>query len=152
MIGELNRVQPDAVSDTVNLAARLEGLSKVYGADLIISEAVRNRLVDCDRYQLRFLDRVIVKGRTEPIAIYEVMDAEPEMERVLKGETLAAFESGIQAYSDLELVTAQARFATVLSQNPEDKTAQLYEQRVRFLIDQGAPQDWNGVWAFTYKQ
>ena len=152
MIGELNRVQPDAVSDTVNLAARLEGLSKVYGADLIISEAVRNRLVDCDRYQLRFLDRVIVKGRTEPIAIYEVMDAEPEMERVLKGETLAAFESGIQAYSDLELAAAQTRFATVLSQNPEDKTAQLYEQRVRFLIEQGAPQDWNGVWAFTYKQ
>nr|MDJ0708401.1 adenylate/guanylate cyclase domain-containing protein [Leptolyngbyaceae cyanobacterium MO_188.B28] len=145
IIGEHHRFQPDAVSDTVNLAARLEGLSKVYGAVMIISEAVRVRLEDPDRYQLRFLDRVIVKGRTEPIAIYEVLDAELEMERVHKTETLAVFNAGMKAYSDRDLTAAQAHFASVLEQNPGDKTAQLYEQRISLLIGQGLPQDWDGA-------
>ena len=152
IIGEHHRFQPDAVSDTVNLAARLEGLSKVYGAVLIISEAVRGRLADQDRYQLRFLDRVIVKGRTESIAIYEVLDAEPEVERALKWETLAVFDAGVRAYSDRDLASAQVHFATCLRQNPADKTAQLYEQRIRRLIGQGLPQDWDGAWVFNQKR
>ena len=152
IIGEHHRFQPDAVSDTVNLAARLEGLSKVYGAVMIISEAVRVRLENRDRYQLRFLDRVIVKGRTEPIAIYEVLDAESESERARKSETLAIFDAGIQAYSDRDLTAAHAHFKAVLQQNPGDKTAQLYEQRVSLLIGQGLPQDWDGAWVYNQKR
>ena len=152
MIGEHDRIQPDAVSDAVNLAARLEGLSKVYGTALLISEAVRTRLKNRDRYQLRFLDQVVVKGRTEPIAIYEVLDAETEVKRLLKQQTLTAFEAGIQAYSDLDLAAAQTHFATVLAQNPNDRTAQLYQERVRSLQEQGIPHDWNGVWTFTKKR
>ncbi|MDJ0703002.1 MAG: adenylate/guanylate cyclase domain-containing protein [Leptolyngbyaceae cyanobacterium MO_188.B28] len=152
MIGAHHRIQPDAVSDTVNLAARLEGLSKIYGAALIISEAVRVRLADRDRYQLRYLDRVIVKGRTASIAIYEVLDAEPERERSLKWATLAPFAAGIKAYSGHNLAAAQFHFAAVLRQNPGDKTAQLYEQRVRLLMGQDLPQDWNGAWAFNQKR
>ena len=152
MIGEPDRIQPDAVSDTVNLAARLEGMSKVYGAALVISDAVVARMKDRDRYQLRFLDRVIVKGRTKSISIYEVLEAETDMRRSLKQQTLATFEAGIQAYSDRDLTAAKAHFATVLAQNPEDKTAQMYEQRVSLLIEQGVPQDWDGVWAFNQKR
>ena len=152
MIGEHDRIQPDAVSDAVNLAARLEGLSKVYGTALLISEAVRVRLTNRDRYQLRFLDQVIVKGRSEPIAIYEVLDAETETKRLLKQQTLAIFEAGIQAYNDLDLAAAQAYFAKVLTHNPEDRTAHLYQERVRFLKEQGIPQNWNGVWTFTQKR
>ncbi|MEO0532302.1 MAG: adenylate/guanylate cyclase domain-containing protein [Cyanobacteria bacterium P01_A01_bin.123] len=152
MIGEPNRIQPDAVSDTVNLAARLEGMSKVYGAALVVSEAMLKQLKDRDRYELRFLDRVIVKGRTESISIYEVLDAETDMRRSLKQQTLKTFEAGIQAYSDRDLATAQDHFDAVLAQNPEDKTAQLYEQRIRLLIEQGVPHDWDGVWAFTQKR
>ncbi|PSN17273.1 diguanylate cyclase, partial [filamentous cyanobacterium CCP5] len=98
MIGEHNRIQGDALSDTVNLAARLEGITKVYGASLLISEAVRSQLPVPYPYQLRFLDRVIVKGRSEPIAIYEVLDAEIEPVRRLKQDTLPAYERGIAAY------------------------------------------------------
>jgi class 3 adenylate cyclase len=151
MIGEPDRIQPDAISDTVNLAARLEGLSKVYGAALIISEAVRLRLKDPDRYQLRFLDKVIVKGKTKSIAIFEVLEAAPEPERSRKQETLTAFVAGIQAYSDLDLTTAHSYFATVLAQNPTDKTAQLYQQRIHLLLEKGIPDDWDGVWSFEQK-
>ena len=152
MIGEPDRIQPDAVSDTVNLAARLEGLSKVYGAALIISEAVQMQLKDPDRYHLRFLDRVIVKGRTKSIAIYEVLEAEPEDRQGQKLQTLSDFEAGIKAYCELDLETAHAYFATVCAHHPQDKTAQLYAQRIHRLLEEGIPNDWNGVWAFNHKR
>ena len=152
MIGEPDRIQPDAISDTVNLAARLEGLSKVYGASLIISETVRSRLQDLDRYHLRFLDRVIVKGRTRSIAIYEVLEAEPAERRQAKLQTLSKFEAGIQAYSDRDLATAGDHFTAICAQYPHDKTAALYAQRIHQLLEEGIPEDWDGVWAFTYKR
>ncbi|MEM6423898.1 MAG: adenylate/guanylate cyclase domain-containing protein [Cyanobacteria bacterium P01_D01_bin.128] len=152
MIGEPDRIQPDAVSDTVNLAARLEGMSKVYGASLVISEAVHQRLAKRDRYQLRFLDRVIVKGRRQPVAIYEVLDAEPVHQKRAKQDTLHTFQSGIDAYSDLELALAQQQFDAVLHHNPADKTAQIYRQRVGHLIEYGIPKDWNGIWTFSQKR
>ena len=152
MIGEPARMQPDAISDTVNLAARLEGLSKVYGAALIISETVRRQLKDRDRYQLRFLDRVVVKGRTGEIAIYEILDAEPDTRRRHKLETLPAFEAGIAAYTNRDLDTAAKHFNTVCTQHPEDKTAQLYQQRIQHLLREGIPNNWNGVWELDHKR
>ncbi|MEM1309639.1 MAG: adenylate/guanylate cyclase domain-containing protein, partial [Cyanobacteria bacterium P01_H01_bin.153] len=152
MIGEPDRIQPDAISDTVNLAARLEGLSKVYGASLIISEAVRTQLQDPDRYHLRFLDRVIVKGRTKSIEIYEVIDAESAQRQQEKLQALEKFEAGIKAYGDRDLVAAHAHFSAIRAQYPQDKTAELYEQRVHQLMAEGIPENWDGVWAFNHKR
>ncbi|NEQ43232.1 MAG: HAMP domain-containing protein [Leptolyngbya sp. SIOISBB] len=152
MIGEPDRIQPDAISDTVNLAARLEGLSKVYGASLIISEAVRDRLQDPNRYHLRFLDRVIVKGRTQSSAIYEVLDAESEEQQREKLATLSEFEAGIKAYGDRDLVAARDHFMAIRAQHPQDKTAELYEGRIQQLMAEGIPDNWDGVWAFTHKR
>ncbi|MEM1279377.1 MAG: adenylate/guanylate cyclase domain-containing protein [Cyanobacteria bacterium P01_D01_bin.6] len=152
MIGEPDRIQPDAISDTVNLAARLEGLSKVYGASLIISEAVRARLQDPNRYHLRFLDRVIVKGRTQVSAIYEVLNAEPEERQRQKLATLSEFEAGIKAYGTRDLVAARDHFTVIRAQHPQDKTAELYEERIHQLMEDGFPEDWDGTWAFTHKR
>lgn len=146
MIGEHNRIQPDAVSDAVNLAARLEGLSKVYGCGLIVSAALCRRLPVPHPYHLRFLDRTVVKGRSEPIAIYEVLDAEVPAKRRLKLETLPDFEAAMQAYLRNDFRTAQTYFERVLAQNPDDKTALLYCQRVKQMRTEGTPQDWDGVW------
>lgn len=152
MVGDHDRIQPDAVSDTVNLAARLEGLSKLYGAPLIISDAVRSRLQVRDRYQLRFLDQVVVKGRTGAISIYDVLDAEQGGQQILKQETVSAFEAGIQAYHDQDLTQAEKQFADVLMHNPADKTAQLYQQRIHYLVEHGIPDDWTGIWVFDQKR
>jgi len=149
MIGENNRMQADAVSDTVNLAARLEGLSKVYGATLIISEAVRVRLVSPDRYRLRSLGRVVVRGRSRAIEIHEVLDAESASRRHLKQKTLPHYEAGIRAYYDRNLAAAQVHFDSVCDQDPSDRTAQLYRERIRALRTQGMPPEWDGAWVFT---
>jgi len=152
MIGELNRMQGDAFSDNVNLTARLEGLTKFYGVSLLISQQAFEHLTNPESYQLRFLDRAIVKGRKEPLAVYEVLDAEVEEMRNLKLITLADFEQGLEYFTKKEgLAEAKVCFEKVLSVNPADKTAQLYLQRIEILTKQGIPDNWNGVWTFTEK-
>lgn len=151
MVGENNRVQGDTLSDNVNLTSRLEGLTKFYGVSLLISADLLQRLADLNRYQLRFLDRVIVKGRSEAIAIYEVLDADVETNRQLKLQTLAEFDQGVQHYRDGNWLAARQCFEQVLTINPLDKTASLYLQRIDLLREQGIPANWNGVWTFTEK-
>lgn len=152
MVGEEGRMQGDAFSDNVNLTARLEGLTKFYGVSLLISHQAFEYLTNSDAYQLRFLDRAVVKGRQEPIALYEVLDAENTENRNLKLITKADFEQGLKYYAQKEgLVEAKKCFEKVLSVNPSDKTALLYLQRIQILTEQGVPDNWDGVWTFTEK-
>jgi adenylate cyclase len=152
MIGEESRIQGDAISDTVNLAARLEGLTKLYGVALLVSESVVKRLKNPQSYQLRFLDRAIVKGRREAIAIYEVLDGEASNQRALKCQTLAIFDRAIQAYGRGDFDAAKADFSQVLKINPLDHPAQLYLERLAQFAAQGTPENWDGTWYFTQKR
>ncbi len=151
IVGEHNRIQGDALSDNVNLTARLEGLTKFYGVSLVISEDVLNRLTYPENYLVRFLDRVIVKGRTEAVGIYEILDACDVSTRQLKLQTLPDFGKGLKHYCSGNLVDAQTSFERVLNINSLDKTAKLYLDRVQQLTREGIPADWNGIWAFTQK-
>ncbi|GAB4348523.1 MAG: hypothetical protein Fur0042_15410 [Cyanophyceae cyanobacterium] len=154
IVGEAGRMQGDALSDTVNLTARLEGLTKYYGVALLISESVRDRLADPNAYDLRPLDRAVVKGRSEPILIYEVIDGErDEMVRRLKIETLDAFVTAWLAYQDGRLEEARDQFTAVLNHNPGDRTAAMYVRRINDLLTEGAAiaPAWDGIWHFTNK-
>lgn len=148
IVGETGRMQGDAFSDAVNLAARLEGLTKFYGVAVLISEAVLENLGE-HPYAVRFLDRVMVKGRGEAIAIYEILDADPDKARKLS--TQADFMAGIAAYQKGDIPTAQAAFTAVLAQNPTDKTAMLYLERLAWCDRNGFPAPWQGIWQFTDK-
>ncbi len=151
IIGVKSRMQSDALSDTINLTARLEGLTKFYGASLLISGQVLEKLTQRDRYHVRFLDTVIVKGKNEPIAIYEVLDGEIEAVKNLKLQTQPAFEAGIENYARGSLLQAKEYFQKVLYINPKDKAALLYLERIQQLMTQGLPDSWDGIWRFTEK-
>lgn len=151
IVGEANRMQADALSDNVNLTSRLEGLTKYYGVSLLISGDVLQRLSQPNRYQIRLLDRAIVKGRTESITVYEVLDAEVEPMRSLKIQTMPMFEQGLQEYSQGNFANAKACFEQILALNPDDRTSQLYLDRIQTLLEQSIPANWNGVWKFTQK-
>lgn len=151
LVGELNRVQIDVISDRINLTARLEGLTKFYGAAMVISEDVVKRLKNPDRYHLRFLDRAIVKGRTEAIGVYEVLAAESASVRELKLQTLSDFQMGLERYARGDLEKARWSFDRVLAVNSSDKTARLYLERIEGLQAKGIPEHWNGTWTFTQK-
>ncbi|MBV6624845.1 MAG: response regulator [Rivularia sp. (in: Bacteria)] len=151
MVGETARMQGDAFSDNVNLTARLESLTKFYGVSLVISEQALGHLNNPEEYQMRFLDRVIVKGKSEPIAIYEILNGEVEEVRNLKLQTLSDFENGLENYRCGDCTKAKEYFEKVLAVNGEDKAAALYLERVEELSCNGIPQDWCGVWAMTKK-
>ncbi|MEM7065869.1 MAG: adenylate/guanylate cyclase domain-containing protein [Cyanobacteria bacterium P01_B01_bin.77] len=151
IVGENHRMQGDALSDNVNLTARLEGLTKYYGVQLLISEDVLQKLTDCDLYSVRLIDRVIVKGRHTPITVYEVLDAEEEKARANKLKTLPVYLKALDFYQQGHLIEAQEWFQRVLQADPNDKTVQLYLERLQLLQRQGLPNDWQGIWEFTQK-
>jgi len=145
MIGEENRIQGDAFSDTVNLTSRVEGLTKFYKVSLIITEEVRMRLEQPIPYELRFLGRVLVKGRTRPIVVYEVLDGDPEELRARKLAIRPDFEQGLEHYIGGRFAQARECFARVQQQLPEDGATAMYLEKLAGLIDQEAPADWDGV-------
>jgi adenylate cyclase len=152
IIGEPTRLQGDALSDTVNLAARLEGLSKLYRAQFLVSGDVVQRLATPHPFSLRFLDRVMVKGRRGSLDIYEVLDAEAAEQQELKLKTQPLFEEGLQCYSEHQWAAAHACFKQILTFNPDDGGAQLYVERLAEFQVHGPPPNWDGVWAFTQKR
>ena len=83
-IGATGRMEGTVISDAVNTASRVESLTKIYGTPLLITEAVYNRLVNPSKFDLRILDRVRVKGREEPVVIYEVLDVLSREKRRLR--------------------------------------------------------------------
>ncbi|MEG4403580.1 adenylate/guanylate cyclase domain-containing protein [Microcoleus sp. MON2_D5] len=151
IIGDANRMQADALSDHVNLTARLEGLTKYYGVSLLISGDVVQRLSQPEKYHIRFLDRAIVKGRQEAITVCEVLDVEVEPVRSLKIHTLPIFEEGLQEYCQGNFAKARACFEQIVALNPDDKPSQLYLKRIQSLLENSIPANWDGVWKFTQK-
>ncbi|MEM9215881.1 MAG: adenylate/guanylate cyclase domain-containing protein [Cyanobacteria bacterium P01_F01_bin.150] len=151
MIGDQKRLQADALSDCVNLSARLEGLTKIYDVPLLISAEVVNRLQHPKHYEIRLLDRVIVKGRKEAIAIHEVLDAENPFVRELKIKTRDAFHQAVEYYRLGYFKQAKQIFEEVWSQNPTDKTTKIYIDRLTDLLKHGPREEWSGVWMFKHK-
>lgn len=151
IVGEETRMQADTLSDIVNLTARLEGLTKYYGVPLLISEDVLRKLQHPECYHTRFLDRAIVQGRTEAIAIYEVFDAEPDPIQHLKQQTLHDFEQALEHYRQGKPTAARPFLENVLAVNPGDRTAILYLERIALLEETGVPLKWDGIWTFTQK-
>ena len=145
IVGEHERMSGTVISDNVNLASRLEGLTKMYGAGIIISDDTLKKLPDISKYDVRFLDKVKVKGKTQPVLIYEIFNADlPEIYKVKK-DSLNDFENAIQSYQDRKFEEAIVAFNKILKLNDHDKTAMIYIERSERYIKTGVPNDWDGV-------
>lgn len=133
-VGSKHRMDGTVISDAVNLAARLETLTKDYSVPLLISQNTFLRLEDSGKYCLRLVDRVTVKGKSIPVAVYEVFDADdlPIKEGKLATKTL--FEQGISLYHLGHYKQAQLNFHQCLKLNSEDKLSQIYLQRCSTLF------------------
>jgi two-component system sensor histidine kinase ChiS len=151
-VGELERMEGTVISDTVNLASRLEGLNKLYGASIIISEHTLNSMQEASAYQVRFLGAVRVKGKQDAVNIFEVLDGNPQTVVATRVQTRADFETGLRCYYNQQFHQAVAHFDNVLSVDPADRVARLYLQRANHCIEYGVPVGWDGVEIFSEKR
>jgi len=144
-LGEAGRMEGSVISDAVNLAARLEGLTKLYRTPLLVSEATREKLTP-DGFRTRLIDKVAVKGKAEPVLIHEVLDAEAPEERGARLATLDAFNSGWTLYQNQQFERAKTQFQKCLDQAPGDPVAELYVGRCESLLSGGWDAEaWDGV-------
>jgi class 3 adenylate cyclase len=144
VVGEVDRMQGDAISDHVNLASRLEGLTKFYDASIIISSATYQGLLDPSKYKIRYLDRVCVKGKEEVVPIYEVFDGDSPELQMLKVETQENLTRAQEFYYEKRFVDSQVELFKVLTRNPTDKVAWHFLVQAAQCLKDGVPETWTG--------
>ena len=135
-VGGNTHMDSTVISDAVNLASRLEGLTKEYGVSLLISHHTFTSLVQPGKYPLRFIDKLKVKGKSEAVSVFEVFEADPPEIKAGKLKTKALFEEAVLNYHLKRFRSATTLFQGCLELAPQDKTARIYLQRSQRLSQQ----------------
>jgi signal transduction histidine kinase/class 3 adenylate cyclase len=145
IIGDSKRNDPATISDTVNIASRMEGLTKLYGANLIISEAVYDHLSEPVKQNIRYLGKVQVKGKEKAIGAYECFAGDPADTINLKLKHVDLWNNGLENFLKKEFAEAAAIFDRIIKFNPQDQPARYFKTQAAKYTLQGVPQNWTGV-------
>ncbi len=125
-VGGKNRIDSTVISDAVNVASRVETLTKNYGVSLLITEQTYSYLKKPNDYAIRIIDTVKVKGKTQTVTVYEVFDVDLPEIKAGKLATLPIFETALSLYNQKKFSQAAALFGDCLQLNPGDHVAEIY--------------------------
>lgn len=125
-IGETDRMEGTVISDAVNVASRIEGLSKEYGAHLLISQSTMNRIKHPEEFKFRRIGCMQVKGKTDKVTVYEIFDCDPDELVAAKLETREWFEQAVGLYENDQREESCALFKKCLEKAPDDAAASIF--------------------------
>jgi predicted ATPase/class 3 adenylate cyclase len=144
-IGAANRLKCGVIGDTVNLAARIEGLTKHYNLGLLISQGTYRTLPDPERYNIREVDLVTVVGREAPVRLFEVFDADPVKVRDQKLRTREDVARGLRLYRSGAVDQAAAIFEQCRNIGPDDPLLMMLAERCRRHATLASDPEWTGI-------
>jgi adenylate cyclase len=148
-MGAAGKFAYTVIGDSVNLASRLEGANKEYRTGIMVSE----RTYDLVRDQIlgRRLDRIAVRGRTEPVTTYELLGRRDTQSNEKLTRFLELYEEGMKRYYGREWAGARSAFEDALTYRPSDFPALLHIERTHAYEATPPPEEWNGVFVMTSK-
>jgi adenylate cyclase len=145
IIGETERIDSTVISDSVNLASRLEGLTKIYGVNIIVSEEIYNTLRDNKKYKFRFLDIVKVKGKQRVIQIYQLLNSLNLNDFQIIMGNLELYNKAISFYQNQDFKNAYKAFEELMKKNSNDPILLIYRDRCKTLIEGEIDLNWTPV-------
>ena len=148
-IGSKKRMDYTIIGDGVNLAARLESACKQYAARILISEFTQKKLRGT--YRMREIDLVVVKGKTKPVGVYEILDYHTEETFPHLMDVVNQFNDGVAKYRAARWDAAIKAFQEALHLNPKDKLSEIYIERCELLKANPPEGTWDGVWVMDEK-
>ncbi|MCE9596416.1 MAG: adenylate/guanylate cyclase domain-containing protein [Spirochaetia bacterium] len=144
-VGSSNRIDTTVIGNTVNVASRIEGMTTYYKAGIIISEALRTDLTQPENYRIREIGSILVKGKQQPIVLYEVYDTDPQEIAELKETSSPFISGGISLFRDKHFEEARKLFREALLIYKADSVARVYYKLSEKFMNTDVPENWKGA-------
>lgn len=150
-LGSDTRMDSTVLGDAVNLAARLEGLTKNYRLPMLVSEDSKNLISHLEEFNWRLLDRITVKGKSEPVRIFEVFNQYSDKNYENKLKAASVFEEAMTPYLNQNWELAIEGFKECEELLPEDASIEMHLKRAHSYQETPPTEDWDGVHRYFNK-